>query len=80
MNSTELCVTRPFKQTRQVCSPAYLSARLSDGPITFAKIADLAEKCDLWEVGNISTKSPAPPITFTIPAAQQFASVSRVIE
>jgi hypothetical protein len=80
MNTTYLPVNRSSKSTARECSPAYLSERLFEGPITFAEIADLAEKCDLWEVDSPSAKDRRPPVTFTIPTAQFFASISRVVE
>ncbi len=80
MNSTDLPLNRTFKSTRYECSPAYLSERLSQRSITFAEIADLSDKCDLWEVDKASTICPRLPIIFTVPATQLFASISRVVE
>jgi hypothetical protein len=80
MNSTYLPVNRSSKSTARECSPAYLSERLFERSITFAEIADLAEKCDLWEVDGASAESRKPPITFTVPTIQLFASISRVVE
>jgi len=73
-------VKQTFNSTRAKCSRQYLSERLFDRPLTFAEIADLSEKCDLWEVETASIRAPKPPMTFTVPTTQMFASVSRVVE
>ncbi len=78
MNTTDSTVIQSFKSTRHECSPDYLSERFSGRSLTFAEIADLAEKCDLWEVEK--PKMMKPLVTFTIPTTQVFASISRVIE
>jgi hypothetical protein len=80
MNRTYQPVNRRSKSNLRECSPAYLSERLFERSITFAEIADLCEKCDLWEVDSAPTKSRKPPVTFIIPTAQLFASISRVVE
>jgi hypothetical protein len=80
MYYANLPVNQTFNPTRSECSRKYLSERRVERPLTFAEIADLAEKCDLWEVETASIRVPKPPMTFTVPTAQLFASVSRVIE
>jgi hypothetical protein len=73
-------LTSGSSAAKRACSAKLLSSRSFELPLTFAEIADLSEKCDLWELEMPSTKTRKPPITFTIPAAQLFASVSRVVE
>ena len=80
MNSTRLCVNQVFNSRQCECSPEYIAERLFERSLTFAEIADLSEKCNLWTVEGYSDKSPKLPITFTIPTAQLFASISRVVE
>jgi hypothetical protein len=65
---------------KRACSAKFLAKRNFELPLTFADIAELAEKCDLWELETPSKASRKPPITFTIPTAQLFASISRVVE
>jgi len=68
------------KAAKRACSAKFLAKRNFERPFTFADIADLAEECDLWELDTPSKISPKPPITFTVPTAQLFASISRVVE
>jgi hypothetical protein len=80
MNSTHLSVNRTFKSKRCECSPEYVSARLFERSLTFAEIAELSEKCNLWTFEGYSDRTAKVPITFTIPVTQAFASISRIIE
>jgi hypothetical protein len=80
MNSNHLSVNRTLKSKSRECSPQYLSARLFERSLTFAEIVELSEKCDLWTFEGYSDRTAKTPITFTIPATQVFASVSRVVE
>jgi hypothetical protein len=65
---------------KRACSAKFLSKRSFELPLTFAEIADLSERCDLWELETTSRKTHKPPITFTVPTAQLVASISRVVE
>ncbi len=80
MYYANLPVSQTFNSNRAKCSRQYLSDRLFDLPLTFAEIADLSEKCDLWEVETAAIRAPKPPVTFTVPTTQMFASISRVVE
>ena len=68
------------KAAKRACSAKFLAKRNFELPLTFADVADLAEKCDLWEIETPSKISRKPPITFTVPTAQLVASMSRVVE
>ena len=65
---------------RPECSTAAISARLFERPMTFAELAELYEKCDLWSVKDRAPDWNSRPLTFVIPAAQLVASISRVVE
>jgi hypothetical protein len=73
-------VNQTVNSIRAECSREYLADRAFERPLTFAEIVDLSEKCDLWEVETASIRAPKPPMTFTIPTTQMFASISRVVE
>jgi hypothetical protein len=63
------------------CSPAAISARLYERPMTFAELAELSEKkCDLWSVKERAPDWNSRPLTFVVPAIQLVASVSRFVE
>jgi hypothetical protein len=80
MNSTRLSVNKVFNSRQRECSPEHVAERLFERSLTFAEIADLSEKCNLWTVEGYSDRSPKSPITFTIPTTQLLASISRVVE
>ena len=65
---------------RPECSPAAISARLYERPLTFAELAELSEKCDLWSVKERAPDWNSRSLTFVVPAVQLVASVSRVVE
>ena len=62
------------------CAPPQLVDRLFERSLTFAEIADLSDKCNLWEVERSFDRIPKPPMTFTVPTVQLFASISRFVE
>jgi len=62
------------------CSVAAISERLFERSLTFLEIAELSEKCGLWNIGGEAKKRVTRPFTFTIPAMQQVTSVSRIVE
>ena len=65
---------------RPECSPAAISARVYERPLTFAELAELSEKCDLWSVQERAPDWNSRPLTFVVPAIQLVASVSRFVE
>ena len=62
------------------CSAAAISARLFERPMTFAELADLSEKCDLWSVAKRAPDWNSRHLTFVVPAVQLVASISRIVE
>jgi hypothetical protein len=69
-----------YPSNRTECSPEALSKRLFERPLKFAEIAELSEKCDLWDVGKRAAKRQNLPFTFAVPAVQLVASISRFVE
>jgi hypothetical protein len=65
---------------RPECSAAAISERLFERPMTFAELAELSEKCDLWSVKQRAPEWNSRPLTFVIPAVQMVASISRFVE
>lgn len=65
---------------RPECSPAAISERLFERPMTFAELAELSEKCDLWSVRERAPEWNKGSLTFVLPAVQMVASISRVVE
>jgi len=65
---------------RPECSAAAISERLFERPMTFAELAELSEKCDLWSVRERAPEWNSRPLTFVIPAVQMVASISRFVE
>ena len=65
---------------RPECSAAAISERLFERPMTFAELAELSEKCDLWGVKERAPDWKGRPLTFVVPAIQMVASVSRFVE
>jgi hypothetical protein len=68
-----------YTPAQRKCSAKFLNSRPFQ-QLTFAEIADLSDQCDLWELDTTARKMPKPPVTFTVPTAQLFASISRIIE
>ena len=62
------------------CSAASVSERIFERTLNFAEIAELSEKCGLWDIGKYAAKTLKRPLTFVVPATQLFASVSRRVE
>jgi len=65
---------------RPECSAAAISERLFERPMTFAELAELSEKCDLWSVRERAPEWNSRLLTFVIPAVQMVASISRFVE
>jgi hypothetical protein len=62
------------------CSAATLSQRLYERPMTFAEIATLSEKCNLWNLEKRAEKPRNDRFTFLVPAFQLVVSISRLVE
>jgi hypothetical protein len=62
------------------CSVAAISERLFERSLTFVEIAELSEKCGLWNIEGEAKKTASRPFTFTVPAIQLVTSVSRIVE
>ena len=65
---------------RPECSPAAISERLFERPMTFVELAELSDKCDLWNVKERAADWNNRSLTFVVPAVQMVASISRVVE
>ena len=79
MNTKWVPVNRELSSVRPECSAAALSERLFEGPLSFAEILELSEKCDLWDIEK-ERKTFSRPLTFVVPATQVVASFSRIVE
>lgn len=62
------------------CSVEAISERLFERALTFDEIAELSEKCGLWDIERKAKKRHSSPFTFVVPANQLFGSVSRIVE
>jgi hypothetical protein len=80
MNTQKVSAKSDFNSVRYECSVAALSERLFERSLTFEEIAELSEKCGLWNIEKAANKSGRRPLTFTVPAIQQVTSVSRLVE
>jgi hypothetical protein len=80
MNTQKVSAKSDFNSARYECSVAALSERLFERSLTFEEIAELSEKCGLWNIEKAANKSVRRPLTFTVPAIQQVISVSRLVE
>lgn len=81
MNSKRDPLNSELNSVRCECSVAAISERLFERTLTFAEIAELSEKCGLWDVERKVNKTFRRPLTFVVPATQLFASVvSRMVE
>jgi hypothetical protein len=79
MNTKRIPAKSELNSVRYECSVAALSARLFERSLTFVEIAELSEKCGLWNIEK-EAKKTARPFTFTVPAMQLVTSVSRIVE
>ena len=62
------------------CSAAVLSKKLLERSLKLAEIAELSEKCDLWNPRKHGAKQTDHSLTFVVPAFQLVASISRYVE
>jgi len=62
------------------CSAAVLSKKLLERSLRLAEIAELSEKCDLWNPRKHAAKHTDHTLTFVVPAFQLVASISRYVE
>jgi hypothetical protein len=62
------------------CSTAAVSQRLLERTMTFAEIAELSEKCNLWNLDRPGAKPKNDRLTFLVPAFQLVVSMSRFVE
>lgn len=62
------------------CSAAVLSKKLLERSLRLAEIAELSEKCDLWNPRKHAAKHINHALTFVVPAFQLVASISRYVE
>jgi hypothetical protein len=79
MNIKWISEKRELSSVRPECSAAALSERLFEGPLSFAEILELSEKCDLWDIEK-ERKTFSRSLTFVVPATQRVASFSRIVE
>jgi hypothetical protein len=80
MNTKRVSLNLESNSVRYECSVAALSQRLLERTLTFEEIAELSEKCGLWEIERGAKKTVNRPLTFLVPAVQLVASVSRIVE
>jgi hypothetical protein len=80
MNTQKVPAKSESNSVRYECSVAALSERLFERSLTFEEIAELSEKCGLWNVEKEAKKKVSRPFTFTVPAMQLVTSVSRFVE
>ena len=80
MSSKKIPLKNELNSVRRECSAASVSERIFERTLNFAEIAQLCEKCALWDIGKNADKTLKRPLTFVIPATQLFASVSRRVE
>jgi hypothetical protein len=80
MNIKKAPMNNELNSVRCECSVAALSERILERTLNFAEIAELSEKCGLWDIEKNAAKTLKRPLTFVIPATQLFASVSRRVE
>ena len=55
-------------------------AKVLEGPLKFAEIAALSEKCDLQNLEKRAAERKNHPFTVVVPAYQLVASISRFVE
>jgi hypothetical protein len=80
MNSQKIPGKSGMNSARYECSVEALSERLFERSLTFEEIAELSEKCGLWNIEKEGKKSAGRPVTFKVPAIQLVTSVSRFVE
>jgi hypothetical protein len=80
MNTQKVPAKSESNSFRSECSIEALSERLFERSLTFAEIAELSEKCGLWNIEKEAKKRASRPFTFTVPAMQLVSSVSRFVE
>jgi hypothetical protein len=80
MNTQKVPAKSDLNSARYECSVAALSERLFERSLTFEEIAELSEKCGLWNIEEAANKNLRRPLTFTVPAMQLVTSVSRLVE
>jgi hypothetical protein len=80
MNTQKAPAKSDLNSIRYECSVEALSERLFERSLTFEEIAELSEKCGLWNIEKEGDKSVKRPLTFTVPAMQLVTSVSRLVE
>jgi hypothetical protein len=80
MNTQKVSSKSGLNSVRYECSVEALSERLFERSLTFVEIAELSEKCGLWNVEKAGNKRVRRPLTFTVPAMQLVTSVSRLVE
>jgi hypothetical protein len=80
MNTQKIPAKRESSSVRYECSVAALSERLFERSLTFGEIAELSEKCGLWNIEKEAKKTVSRPFIFTVPAMQLVTSVSRFVE
>jgi hypothetical protein len=62
------------------CSATALSKRLQEGPLNFAEIVELSEKCHLRVPEVRAANCRNHQFTFVVPGIQAVASISRFVE
>jgi hypothetical protein len=80
MNTQKIHAKSEQNSVPYECSVAALSQRLFERSLTFGEIAELSEKCGLWNIEKEATKRVGRPLTRTVPAMQLVTSVSRFVE
>jgi hypothetical protein len=80
MNTQNIPAKGGSNSVRYECSVEALSERLFERSLTFGEIAELSEKCGLWNIEKEAKKKAARSFTFTVPAMQLVTSVSRFVE
>jgi hypothetical protein len=79
-HSERLTINSLLPSNRTECSPAALSRRLLEGPLNFAEIVELSERCDLRIPAKRTANRGDNPFTFVFPSVQVAASISRFVE
>jgi len=80
MKTEKFAMNTSLPSNRTECSVTALSKRVLERPLSFAEIAALSEKCDLWNIKTRAAKPYNRPLTFVVPAVQLVASISRFVE
>jgi hypothetical protein len=80
MNTQKIPAKGESNSIRYECSVEALSKRLFERSLTFKEIAELSEKCGLWNIEKEVKKKAKRPFTITVPAMQLVTSVSRFVE